>query len=492
MDPVYIYIAIGGLLVGGLIAWFAAGSQSAVIRGRLNAKEDEVGSLNDRISQMNLKIDGLNAETRKLAAAEAEAARVAELDKENERIQNELSRLKSDHAVLKKEIEKERESAKEQRKFIEDAKKLLEDTFKALSSDALKSNNEQFLKLARANLEKYQSEAKGDLTERQKAIETLVHPLKENLDKYQALMANMGKERSGQYTSLADQLKALITSEKLLRDETGKLVNALSAPKVRGNWGELTLRRVVELAGMVERCDFVEQESVKTEKGLLRPDMIINMPDNRRIVVDAKAPLKAYVEAVEAANEEDRKAKLRLFATHVKARVQELSKKEYWDQFPEAPEYVVLFLPGEQFLGAALQEEPELLEIAFKQKVIPATPTTLISLMKAVAYGWRQEALTVNAKQISELGSQLYERIATLTGHFQDLGRNIDKSVESYNRAIGSLERRVIVSARKLKELGATAADDIESLEPVDQQTRHAISLGHDIEEPDDKPPALA
>ncbi len=428
-----------GFIVGGAILWLVAMTRTAQVQGKLEAGERENKELHERIRQMNQRIDELNkavtAESEKRAAAEA---RLRTMEEDEERLPN---------------------------------------AFKLLSNDAL---------------EQLRTKAKEDHAEREQAIERLVQPLKENLLRYQELLAKMSKERTGQYTSLQDQVKALIDSEKGLRDETTKLVHALSAPQVRGHWGEMTLRRVAELAGMVKHCDFVEQESTESEKGRLRPDMIVNLPSERRIVVDAKAPLKAYVEAVEATTDEARGAKLVEHARQVKTRVQELSRKEYWDQFDEAPEFVVLFMPGEQFLGAALQEEPDLLEDAFRKKVILATPTTLIALLKAVAYGWRQETLAENAKQISELGRQLYDRLATLASHFEDLGKNLDRSVASFNRAIGSFESRVMVSARKFRELGATGADEIPAIEPIDQTSRRVTAIGYELGEPEDQPPSVS
>jgi len=492
MDPTFLGTIIGiiiGIAIGFAIGWFAGRSKIAETSGKLSAREQDIRQLQERIAQMNERIDQLTEQIKiegeKRASAEARVERIEKLEEENENLRNSQSELQKQNAAMTETIEQERKAAEKQLKLLEEAKTALTDTFKALSNESLKSNNEAFITLAKTTLENFQTKAKGDLTERQKAIESLVQPLKDSLKRYEDQIAEMAKERRGQYQSLSDQVKSLIESEKTLKDETGKLVTALSRPQVRGNWGELTLRRVAELAGMVERCDFIEQESADTQTGRIRPDMIVNLPSGRRIVVDAKAPLKAYIEAVEQTDESAREQKLGEHAQQVKSRVRELSRKEYWDQFDVTPEFVVLFLPGEQFLGAALEKSPDLLEDAFRQKIVIATPTTLISLLKAVAYGWRQEALAENAQKISELGKQLYERISTLASHMQDLGKKLDGSVLSYNRAIGSMESRVLVTARKFRELGATSADEIPAMEPIDQASRKMLPLGFDVEDDD-------
>jgi len=493
--PLLIIGLVAGLVAGYLIAAFSGKAKSAEVRGRLDARNEEAGQLNERIVQMNVRIDDLNSklieEGKLRAAAEAESKRVAELENENRELLGKYEAIATELATLKETIKKERESFIEQKKLLDEAKAKLEETFKALSIDALKSNSEEFIRLAKSTMETFQETAKGDLTERQTAIQNLVQPMRENLEKYQELIQSISKERTAQYTSLQDQVKSLLQSEESLKSETGKLVNALSAPQVRGNWGELTLRRVAELAGMVERCDFVEQESIDSERGRLRPDMIVNLPNNRRIVVDAKAPLKAYLEAHECVDDKERAAKLENFAKHVKGHINQLSRKEYWDQFDDAPEFVVLFLPGEQFLGAALAVEPGLQEIAFRQNIVLAQPATLVSLLKAVAYGWRQEALTENAKHISELGKELYERISTLVEHFEAVGKNLDRSIDAYNRAVGSLNTRVAVSARKFAELGISSPKEISDIGKIERVTREITPIGTELMPSEDNPSSI-
>jgi DNA recombination protein RmuC len=489
---------LGGLLIGLLIAFFiyrtkltqqvsearrADQSELAVLGERLTARESDLKGLQNRVIEFEEEShrlrEALSKEGQDRAAAQKEAEQVADLKtslQERERdilqLRDEITLLKQNRTELETTLRKEQEAMGEKISFLNDAAQKMEDAFKALSADCLRNNNRQFLDLAKSTLEKFQAEARGDLEQRQKAVEVTVGPLKETLDKYAQQVQAMETARQQAYGSLSQYLESMAATEQRLQLETGNLVKALRAPQVRGRWGEITLKRVAELAGMSEHCDFTEQESVTSEEGRLRPDMIVHLPNNKLVVVDSKAPLQSYLESLESQTEEEQKAKLREHARLIQGHLQKLSAKNYWDQFSETPEFVVLFLPGENFFSAALEQNPLLIEQGVNQKVILATPTTLITLLRAVAYGWRQEQLTENAQAISELGKVLYERLAKLASHLDVLGKYLDKSVHSFNEAVGSLESRVLTAARRFKDFGISSKYDITELQPLEKTSR--------------------
>jgi DNA recombination protein RmuC len=349
--------------------------------------------------------------------------------------------------------------AEERARAMGEAKQVLENTFKSLSADALKSNNTAFMDLAKASLGEFQQVAKGDLEKRQVAIDALVKPVQDSLDKVDEKIHALERAREQAYGEMRQQFTQMSEVQGLLRQETSNLVKALRQPHVRGRWGEVQLRRVVEMSGMLKHCDFVEQESAQTDDGKLRPDLIVRLPGNRQIVVDSKTPINSYLDAHEATDDDVRRAKLHEHAQLVRAHLQALSSKKYWEEFQPTPEFVVMFIPGEAFYSAALEAAPDLLDTGFAQNVIMASPASLMALLKAAAYGWRQESIVENTRAISELGRELYKRVGDMADHLNKLGRSLEAAQASYNAAIGSYESRVSVSARKFKELGATSQD---------------------------------
>lgn len=352
--------------------------------------------------------------------------------------------------------------------------------FSDLANKSLKANSENFLRMAEQNLGTQHEKAKRELSERELAVENLVKPIRETLERSSKQIAELEKSRSEAYGSIRAQLEAMQEGQQSLRQETHNLVKALRRPEVRGRWGEITLRRLVELAGMVEHCDFQEQVHRTADGKIIRPDMIVNMPGERTLVVDVKTPLDAYLEAIEATDDEKRKTSLKRHARNIGEHIRKLAGKAYWEQFSKSPEFVILFIPGDQFLSAALDEDPNLIETALAQQIILATPTSFVALLKTVAYGWRQMALAENAEEIRRLAEDLYGRLTAFVGHLNKLGRQLHSSVESYNRAVGSLERKVLPGARKFVELGIRPKKSLEQLEPLESLPRTIVEPGAD------------
>ena len=386
-------------------------------------------------------------------------------------------------AQLQTTLELERQGHQEKLESFKEARQQLSESFTALSSQALKHNSEEFLRLANENLKYFQTKANSDFELREKSIENMIKPIREALEKTEEQIQGIEKERKQAYGALHSHLENMARTQEALQDQTRQLVTALRRPEVRGQWGELTLKRLAELAGMVEHCDFFQQQSINTEEGRQRPDMIVRMPDQREIIVDVKTPLDAYLSAIEATDDAARAEHMKRHAKNVRQRVQELSSKNYWSQFKNTPDFVVLFIPGEQFLTTALDIDRNLLEDALRKQVILSTPTSFVALLRAVAYGWRQEQLAKNAEVIRQVGEELYQRLGTFSGHLQKVGRSLESSLKSYNSAVGSFDSRVLPGARKFVELGITASKELEDAEQIETAVKQVDVLTSDTEQ---------
>jgi len=501
MKSLFINIAgLSGVLIAGAIGWMASSIRSSryvssirmehratisTLSETVQRKTEQNEALESVLKTAEQQIRTLNE--RVLDISQQRSAALARLDymqqiektlnesrHDNSNLLTTITELKQRQTGLETEIRKERQAAEEKIAFLEQMRTQMEHTFKALSSAVLKENNQSFLDLAHTTLSKYIDSAQQDMTHRSKAIESVIDPVKEALIRYDQHIQTMELAREKAYGGLSQQVVSMIRTQDALQKETGKLVKALRLPHVRGRWGEMTLQRVAELAGMHHLCDFSLQHSSDTDEGKIRPDMIVNLPGKRQIVIDAKAPLSAYLDSLEAETDQQRDQLLASHARQLQTHIHQLSRKAYWAQFDSMPEFVVLFLPGENFFSAALEQNPQLIEEGIEKNIILATPTTLISLLKTISFGWQQENMAENAKSICRLGQELYERLCSMAEHINRLGREIDRCCQTYNRLIGSFESRVLTSARKFGDFGikSGAEAQLSAINPVEVKTR--------------------
>lgn len=392
-------------------------------------------------------------------------------------LRDQLTQAQTNATSLEAQLNAERQKLLEQRKVLDEAQVALRDTFASLSADALARNNEAFLHLAGQRFATLSTEATGSLEQRKEQIDALLKPMRELLERYNLRVGEIEKSRVESYSMLREQLGTLAETQRTLNTQTSQLVTALSRPAVRGQWGEISLRRLVELAGLSAQCDFDVQQTVESDRGRLRPDMVVHLPGGRDIVIDCKTSLDAFLEAASATDEDARKTHLKRHAELVRARARELGAKSYWSQFPQSPEFVVMFMPGEAFLNSAVEQDGSLVEDCFRNRVMICTPLSILGLLRTVEVGWRQQAASENAEEIRLLGKELFDRMAILLTHFNKIGSGLSTTVDNYNAALASLETRVFVTARKMSELGANTDKEIPELTQVDKVPRQPQAL---------------
>ena len=438
-------VAVALLFVGIALGWLTAATRQ---RGLISMLESKIADLSARFEIRSAEAARLHLRVEQLGAADVKCA------------------------ALTAQLDAERRSGQDKVAVIEQAEVRLREAFQAMGAEALRQNSESFLQLARTSLSEMQQSTSSDLELRQQAISELVSPIKETLEKMDGTIQKVELARVGSYESLIEQLRSMGETQRELSGRTRQLGEALRSPTVRGRWGEMQLKRVCEMAGMLDHCDFTEQTTIDTGDGKLRPDLTVRLPGGKVIIVDAKAPLMSYLAAIECTEETERERLMRDHSRQVRDHMVKLGQKAYWGQFESTPEFVVMFLPGETFFSAALQYDPGLIEYGFDQHVIPSSPTTLIALLRSIAYGWQQDRVAKNAEEISALGKEMYARISTFSNHFDTLRRGLEKSVEAYNSAVGSLERKVLPQARRFRDLGAGTVAEIDPLDSIDLTMR--------------------